>query len=188
MENFNFDSLNLTAAKPGTRAVGSSIPELYTAPTVNKFVLNALAAKKMGLQHKDTITILVNEEATDINQMYFLVKGIDGMCASLAANTKEAEGTNNTLTFSYAGVWSRIVQYDVDAVEVSMEELARQELAETRTTEGGKTAHSALRKVFFKVGDAQEAGDMTVYPLINSRVEDFKPRGKAEVDVDTNNE
>lgn len=180
MENLNFN-FDLTIAKPGTRAVGSSSPELYTAPTINKFVLNSLASKKMNLQHKDTVTILVNEKAEDINQMYFLTKGIDGMCASLAANlNKDGEVAGDNLSFSYAGVWSRMVQYEVDAIEVSMEDLAKQGLADTRTTEAGKTAHSALRKVFFKVGDAIESGDMTVYPLIESRVDDFKPRGKAE--------
>lgn len=183
MENLNFDSINLSIARPGTRAAGSSTPEVYTAPTVNKLVMNAVASKKLQLQHGDTVTILVNEDAADVNQMYFLTKGIKGMEAQLASTAKE-KAVGQTLSFSYAGIWSRMVQNTTDAVEVSTDSLEREGLVVSRETEAGKTSYSATRKVFFEIGEAIEHDDMVIYPLVNNRVDKYDPRSLGATEVE----
>lgn len=173
MQELNFNSINLTAEKPGTKASTSSTPELYTAPTLNKLVLNSLATEKMGVDKGDTVTIFVNNDATDVDQMFFITKGVEGMDAKL--NSNAAEG--RTLSFSYSGVWSKMLQASPDAQNINAEALERMGLMVSRTSDtSGRVSYSANRKVTFELGDGQEHEDMIIYPLINHRISDYTPR------------
>lgn len=181
MESLNLESMKLSIARPGTKAVSASNPELTTTPTINKFSINPLASKLMGLSHGDHVTIIVNDAADDINEMYFLTEGISEANQSKLAAVNKAEGVGRVLNFNYSGVWSKMLQFTTDAIELSPKALVDRGLAVERETKEGNTSFVATRKVSFEVGEAFPfevggAGEITLYPLVNGKVEEYEPR------------
>lgn len=175
------ENLNLTPAKPGTKSVKATRPELAVTPTFNQFSLNGLATDKMDLEHGETVTIHEND-SEDFANRFYISKGV-GKFASKVASATKTGGTGKTLTFNYAGVYSRMLQQDPTAPVASAETLAEKGLIQTRTTKKGNTSYTGLYRIYFGVGDGVEAeveGEtVTVYPLIEPDIEPFEPRGNA---------
>lgn len=175
MESMNFG--NLTIARPGTKVSGAGYPELITGTGMNKFTLNGQASALMNLATGNTISILVNPEATSINDMYFLTEGIAGNESKLASVNK-AEGVGRVLNFNYSGVYSRMLQGTTDAVELSPEGLVNKGLATKRTTEGGNSSYTALKRYSFRVSEGVEVEvngtEMVVYPLVDAKEVDYE--------------
>lgn len=177
MESTNF--MKFSVNRPGTKVSSSSTPEVVLLPTFNKLGVNPVATKKLGWEHGDYVTIITNDNAEDMNSLYFITDGIDGNRSQLSS-VGGTKGVGRSLTFNYSGVYSRILQGKVDAVESSPDGLVQLGLVQKRQTEGGKTAYTALKKVHFEIGDAIEVEingvDKEIYPLINPRFEDYNPR------------
>lgn len=187
MESTSF--MKFSVNRPGTKVTSSSAPELTLLPTFNKLSLNPAASKKLGWENGDYVTIISNDSAEDFDSLFYITKGLgEGNQSKLAAINNKA-GTGRMLHFNYSGVYSRMLQGKVDAVEASPEGLAREGFVQKRITEGGKTSYTTLKKVHFTIGDPVEAevGDETVelYPLTNAHFEDYHPKGK-ESDAQSN--
>lgn len=184
MENVNFGSFNLSVARPGTKVSTSSRPELILVPTINKFSLNSLASKLMDVEAGDHVTILTNDDASNLNEMYFITTGIGDEGQSKLASIGNKPGTGRLLNFSYSGVWSKMIQNKVDAIELSAQALVDKGLVQERETESGNTSYTGLRKVYFGLGEPVEVdinGETKVlYPLVDSKAVDYTPRNSGE--------
>ncbi len=178
METTNF--MKLSVNRPGTKVSASSTPELVILPTFNKLGLNPAATKKLGWEHGDHATIITNEAAEDINNMYFITKGIGEGNQSKLISVDNKPGVGRMLMFNYSGVYSRMLQGTPDALEASPDGLARQGLVQRRVTEGGKTAYTSLQKGYFKIGEGIEVEindeAVEIYPLTDVRFEEFVPQ------------
>lgn len=183
MESVNFGSMNFSIARPGTKVSTSSRPELVLVPTLNKFSLNSLASKLMDVESGDYVTILVNESASNLNEMYFITTGINEDSQSKLASVGNKKGTGRLLNFSYSGVWSKMIQNKVDAMELSPSALVDMGLVQARDTKTG-TSYTALKKVYYGLGEGFEAEingvDTIVYPLVDPKVVDYTPRATGE--------
>ena len=179
MQSLNLNAMKLSIAKPGTKATASNKAELFTASTINKLTLNPLATKKMGIANEDYVTILVNEEATNINEMYFITGGVEANKAKVASVGK-AEGVGRTCNFNYGGVWGKMLQFKVDAMDMNPAGLVDEGLLSKYKTEAGKDAYVANFKVSFELGDAVEVEiegeDVEIYPLINAKKEEYSSK------------
>ena len=184
METVNFGNLSISVARPGTKASTSSRPELVVTPTFNKLDLNPLASQKLGLEAGDYVTLLVNGNATTVDEMYLITKGIGDEGQSKLASVGNKSGTGRKLTFSYSGVYSKMLQGKVDAIEMSAEGLSELGLMEKRVTQSDNTAYSATKKVHFGLGEGIEVEGFedVVYPLINPKYVDYNPRTAGEDD------
>ena len=184
-------ALNLVVAKAGKRTSNVTRPEIIVLPAINRFSINSLASDLMQIENGQKVTLLVNPDAESFNEKFYITKGFGDDMATVASVNK-AGGFGRTLTFNYSGVYSQMLQGSVDAKETSAEGLAELGLAEQRTTEGGKLAHSALKKVHFEVVSAgeQEIGDETqeVYALTNAKFIDYDPRNVGEGDESAEDE
>ncbi len=184
METTQFGSMSFSIAKPGTKVSSATRPELILNPTFNKFSLNALASNLMKLQNGDFVTILINDQATNINEMYFITKGIGEEAQAKLASVNKAKGYGRVLNFNYSGIYSKMLQGTTDAMELSPEGLEEKGLVAKRVTDGDNVAFTALKKVHFELGEAIEAEiegeDRTMYPLTNVKFVDYEPRGEAE--------
>lgn len=180
----NFADFNLNVAKPGTKATGASRPELTVTPTVNKFNLNALASKKMGLENGDHITILTKSDPESVNDMYFICKGIGAGNQAKLASVNKVSGVGRALNFNYSGIWSKMLQMDTEAVEASGETLVEKDLAVKSVTDADNVSYTALRKIHFEIGDpiTVEINDeaVEVFPLQDAKIEDYNPRRRGE--------
>lgn len=174
--------MKLSIAKPGSKAVVASTPQLNTTPTVNKFSINPLTSKLLGVQHGDHVSIIVNDAAETIDEMYFLAQGVNDSNQSKLAAVNKAPGVGRVLNFNYSGVWSKMLQFSTEAVELSLKALVERELAVERVTKDGNPSFTATKKVTFNVGEGFEydlggsIGEVTLYPLVDAKIEDYTPR------------
>lgn len=97
-------------AKSGAKPSGAVEAGITLTPTVNKFELNGLGSKLLKVQTGDYLAIVVDEDAIDINERYFLVKGSenDGFSAKIASHGKE-QGVGKAQSFTFADVYPRIL-------------------------------------------------------------------------------
>lgn len=184
MESLNFENMKLSIARPGTKAVAATRPEVATTPTVNKFTINPLASKLMGLEHGDHVTIIVNDQAESMDELLFITHGLSEANQSKLAAVNKSAGVGRVLNFNYSGVWSKILQFEVGAVELSPKALVERGLAVERETKEGNTSYTATKKVSFEIGDEfeynmgtdEDPNVVTLWPLINPKAEDYTPR------------
>ena len=141
--NFNVNSL--VAAKANARPSGEQRPMLTLVGTVNRFSLNTAAIELMRLEPKDYVTILINPDAQHINERFIITKGFGSNKVLLApGNGNEDSGS---LNFSWADIYSRIMQGTVDAIGLAPEVMAKNGFYNRRNTKGGAVAYSAVHKV-----------------------------------------
>jgi hypothetical protein len=180
-------SLNLTLARAGFKASNVTRPAITLLPTYNRFSINSLGSKAMGLQHGDTVSFLVNEEAEDVNNMFFICKGIEGNEA-LLSSVKGRKGTGLTLNFNFAGIYARMLQMDTDAMEVSPERLAELGLVEKRITEQENVAYSSRKKIEFalvsqgelNIGTEEEPVAREIFALTEVKEIEYDPKTSEE--------
>ena len=176
-------SLNLVVAKAGKKVGNVTRPELNVLPTINRFSLNSLATDLMQVEHGETVTLLVNQDAESFDEKFYITKGFGDDKAVVAAVNK-AKGYGRTVTFNYSGIYSQMLQADVDAQELSAEGLESKGLVQASQTPQGNKSYSALRKVHFEVVEVgeQQIGDETqmVYALTNSKITSYTPKEGGE--------
>jgi hypothetical protein len=144
MENFNG---KFTVAKPGIKPSSAVEAGITLNPTLNKFTVNGLATKKMGLVSgtgkkdepktpSNSISLVVLDESTDINNKFYICQGLTGKGAKLAAANNE-QGEGKDLSFTYADIYPQIVlsviKKDVTAIGVPKERLRAEGLAKRDT-------------------------------------------------------
>lgn len=147
---------SFAVAKTGVKVSNAIEAGIWLTPTLNKFSLNGLATREIGLVTGDSVNIIVNDNAENINEMFFVCKGLNGKGAK-TASLKNEGGLGKDLGFTYAGIYSRIVlavvNKDPKAIEVPVQRLKQLGLAS-----GG----TLLQKIYAKlesIGVQEVAGE-----------------------------
>ena len=181
METANF---NFNIATPGAKTSNATRPELVATPTYNNFRLNGLATDVMELEHADHVMI-VEDTNQDWEGRFYIAASTPEYGAKVAAVNKKP-GTGKTLTFTYSGVYSKIIQEDGSKPALSPDAMADKGLLDKRITKKGNTSYVSTKIVSWGLGDPMETeipeiGEVTLYPLIDAKVKDYNPRGNEEV-------
>ena len=126
---FSLSSMTVTAVKSGERVSNDIIAICETASQLNKFKLNKLASELMGLVAGNRVKFLISGE-TSIDGKFLLAVASDddASAAKVAAAVKGTKGAT-VLQFNFAGVWSKIMQADVDAIEKNGKTLVAEGIA-----------------------------------------------------------
>lgn len=190
-----FNLNGLKAADHNVKPQSSDKAELILLPTVNKFQISPKAAELLGLASGDNITFIEQDEEASLEGHFFVTKGFGKKLAKLASNTDSAQ---SPLTFSWAGIYGRILTGDPMSATLTMEALEEKGLLVSRetasytkktgVTTGGKKAYSAAYKVAF---DLEEAGTVQldgmeeaqpIYALTNPQKVEYTPRDRKEAE------
>jgi len=181
-------SLKLSIAKNGSKGTKDTEPSITLTPTVNRFELNPLTSQLMELQTKDTVMILVNDEAKTINEKFFLAKGLgeaSEIPQAVLASDDQIEGIGKKLSFNYSGVYSRIlvgvVKGDLNAPEIALDKLRQLGLVKAEDS-----ARTALWKIHAKVAKVEgengiisiEGNDRQIYQMFDFVALPYSPRGE----------
>jgi hypothetical protein len=180
------NGFNFQITKKGAKVTNAIEPGITLVPTYNKFELNSLASKLIGLSTKDTVNLGADEDSTDINNMFYICKGVDNNGAILASHNQE-EGVGRQLGFTYADIYSRIllnallekgdsainIPVDSKGTAVSVSKLR---LTQMGLLKGG----SCVKKVYAKieVGPTKviNGEEVQLYRLYDFMITDHKPR------------
>jgi hypothetical protein len=210
MKTLNLGSLNLSVIRPGQKVSNYTAAEVSTTPTVNKFNMNPLASSKLGVKAGDKIYLIEDTNSDDLNAKYYIGKTSNPKGVLLTSPTKSVND-GVALAFSYSVIWGKILQAKDDAVDLPIGMLVKEGLVAERViikkdkdgnpildadgNETTTTTYSALKKVFFELGESVDAEiegeDITLFQLTNHRVESHTPRQLGEsagVDVDEDND
>jgi len=185
METANF---NFNIATPGAKTSNATRPELVATPTYNNFRLNGLATDVMELQHEDHVMI-VEDTNKDWEGRFYIASATPETGAKLAAVNKKS-GYGKTLTFTYSGVYSKMIQEDGSKPALSPDAMADKGLLDKRITKKGNTSYVSTKIVAWGLGDPletdiPEVGTVTLYPLIEANVKEYTPRGTEQESVNT---
>lgn len=138
------------AVSSGARISNDTLPQIESCSQLNKFKLNKLASELMGVVPENRVKIIVTKAPTlDGKFLIAVAKEDEANAAKLLSPT--AKDGFGSLLFNYAGVWSRIAQFDVDAVEKSAAALVAEGVAIDR----GKTTY-INRKVIYTLEEVED--------------------------------
>lgn len=133
---FSLSSMKVVAVKSGERVSNDTIPTLETASQLNKFKLNKLASETLGVTGGNRVKLLISgEESIDGKYLLAIASDDDSSAAKLAVAAKGATGYT-VLQFNYAGIWSKVMQADVEAIEKSGQTLVAEGVAIFREGKG----------------------------------------------------
>lgn len=183
---FDLGKLNLVAVQTGVKGSNDVEPTLTLQGIPNKFQLNRLATKLIGLKVKDRVNIFNNKDAKDINEKYFLAKvAKDGKLGAKVnrsnSTTKLEEGID--MAFNYSGVWGVCLQGDPNAAELGYEALEAKGLVVSGKTSGGKGRWRSAIDVKFTVEEAGTAEiDGVTYELFALTNYTASPKSEDELE------
>jgi hypothetical protein len=166
----------------GTKASNDTVPTVTLLGIPNKFQLNRLATKALDLNIGDRIRIFDNKNAESLDERYFIAKTSveDPASAKIGrANSGNKASSGVDMTFNYAGVWSSLVQGEVDAVELGYDALAEKDCVIKGTTTGGREKYRATKTIkleIVEVGEAEIEGvTYKVHVMTNFKSTDKTP-------------
>lgn len=176
MKKSQFNFSNLRKAVKGQKVSNDIRPEIMTGTAINKFTMNGSASQIIGLADGDYLMLFENPDATGMDDKYFVAKTVSDEGAKVAS-AQHSKGTGRPLTFNFSGIWSKMLQCEVDALTLGMDALVEKGLMKEVETQKNKegvmlTATLAVQRVGYLVeriededGAAVELsmGD-TVYP------------------------
>ena len=165
---------SFNVAKPGVKVSGAIEPGISLTPTLNKFEINGLASKEMGLVTGDSVLIVSDDNSDDLNAKFYIGKVAAGNGAKVASHENE-EGLGKALSFTYAGIYSKIflaaVTKNADANEVPKDRLRQL---------GFAVGGTALKKVYAKLESigAQEINgeEVELFKLYDFMITDHTPK------------
>ena len=175
MEGFDFSNIELEVVKTNVRPSADDKPYIRLSETPGRFVINGLATQAMGLAAGDNVTFFENKKAKGIDGWFFICKGVGDNVSKAYSPTKK-EGIGYNLSISHATIYSRIVQLDLDAREISAEVLEEKGIFVSRQSEKypERKNYSSLRTVQFELVEAGvqnvNGEDVTFYALVNHKV------------------
>lgn len=104
----------LNAVARGTKSSNDVRPAITTGRAINKFTMNASASALMGCGHGDRVVMFALPGAESIDEKFFIAvsTGDEGCKLASAGGTK---GVGRPQSFNYSGIWSQMLQQDVDA-------------------------------------------------------------------------
>jgi len=185
-------------AKLGAKTSDETRPELIATTAPNKFQINRLGSSLLKIQTGNKVKMIVDDEAEDVNSMFYLVVASDKdkSDAALLASVNKKAGIGKSLTFNFSGVWSKMIQNKVNATELSAPALERMGLVEERQTKPmadkdgkvgePKTVYAAKFKTFCEIVDTEidipiEGNTYRLWALTNIETAEVS---EADVDAD----
>ena len=160
MEGSNFTSkfagvlANLKPVSTGVKPTNVTTPLITANPIPNKFFMNRLAGQKMGLVVGSRIKIFDNPQAEGFDGRFFVSKTVEedpGAAKIGKANSSINAEENIDFSFSYAGIWSIMVQDKFDAIELGQDALVDMNCAVKGKTGGGNDKYRALKEVSYSI-------------------------------------
>ena len=168
----------LSIATKGQKATNATRPELSLTPTYNQFRLNPLATKALDLEDGDYITIVEDNDKSWKGRFYIAVGTVENGAKLAAINKKK--GVGRTLTFTFSGVYSRMLQGDGNAQNLAPDILSNEGFLTKHITKGQNASYVATKKIHWGIGEGMEVEidgeEMTVYPLVEAKEENYTPR------------
>ena len=175
-------------AKLGAKTSDETRPELIATTAPNKFQINRLGSSLLKLQTGDRVKMIVDDAAKSVDEMFYLVvAAAKDKSGALLASVGKKPGIGKSLVFNFSGVWSKMVQNDVKATELSPAALVRMGLAIERMTtpmkdENGvvgesKSVYAAKSKTFCEIVDTEidmviEEQSYRLFALTNIQIEE----------------
>ena len=170
----------LAGLKPvstGVKPTNVTTPLITANPIPNKFFMNRLAGKEMGLVVGSRVKIFDNPQAESFDGRFFISKTVEedpGAAKIGKANSSISSEEGIDFSFSYAGIWSIMVQDKFDAVELGQDALVDMGCAVKGKTGGGNDKYRALKEVSYaiehvgpvKIGDF----DYDMWALVERKV------------------
>lgn len=145
----------------GTKASNDTVPTLTLLGIPNKFQLNRLATKALDLNIGDRVRIFdAGKHAESLDDRYYIAKtSVDDPASAKIgrANSSNKAESGVDMTFNYAGVWSTLVQGDVEAVEMGYDALAEKGCVVKGSTAGGRDKYRATKTIKLEVQEVGEA-------------------------------
>lgn len=194
MKAFDFSNIDLKVVNTRTRT-GSSDDKPYVrlSETPGRFSINSLATAMMGVAPGDKVGLYENPDADSIDGWLFLGLAVDENSSSLYSPSGAKEG-NIALSFNMSGIYSRMIQLDNKANEMSAAGLCEKGLYMGRASKAhpDRINYSSLRTIRFelvegptlsveKVVKGEEGEEPTTevieiktWALVESKVDDTK--------------
>lgn len=145
---------SIVSVKSGERVSNETVPYVTTASQLNKFTINKPAAELMGLVSERRVKLLITGLPVAEGRYLLAISTDEDSTAAKVANPSGADGYGSLL-FNYAGIWSKMVQYDVeDAKEKSIEAFEAEGVAVKRSNTG-----YINRKVAYKVVEVEDINE-----------------------------
>lgn len=176
-----------SVVKSGVRESKATAPELFTNTIFNKFTINPLLSKLMGVQDGDYVVILDNASSKGENEsMSFALvqgwvtgqdeKGEDVYMGAKLASAQHSKGSGLSLDFNYSGAFVNMLAVDNASGSVKIAELIEDGMV---TKEKKKTGdvfvpqYRAYYKFVEKVGMEIEGEERDVFILEFDRREEI---------------
>jgi len=168
---------NLKPVSTGVKPTNVTTPLITANPIPNKFFINRLAGTKMGLVVGSRIKIFDNPQAESFDGRFFISKTVEedpGAAKIGKANFGISSEDGIGFSFSYAGIWSIMVQDNFNAIELGQDALVDMGCAVKGKTGGGNDKYRALKEVSYaiehvgpvKIGDF----DYDMWVLVDRKV------------------
>lgn len=186
-------------AKLGAKTSDEIRPELIATTAPNKFQINRLGSTLLKVQTGNRVKMIVDDTATDVNEMFYLVVASSkDKSGALLASVGKKPGIGKSLVFNFSGVWSKMIQNDVNATELSPAALERKGFVVERMTTPmadangvtgePKIVYSAKNKTFCEIVDTEqdleiEGGVYRLFALTNIQSEEVID-GSSDEDVE----
>lgn len=168
---------NLKPVSTGVKPTNVTTPLVTANPIPNKFFLNRLAGKMLGLKVGSRVKIFNNEDAEDFDGRFFISKTVEedpGAAKIGKANSGISSEEGIDFSFSYAGIWSIMVQDKHDAVELGQDALVEAGCAVKGKTGGGNDKYRANKEVSYKIEHVGPVKigefDYDMYVLVDRKV------------------
>ena len=195
METSKFAGLagkTFTFAKLGAKTSDETRAELIATTAPNKFQINRLGSKLLNIQSGDRVKLIVDQPTEDLNAMFYLVvASAKDKDAALLASVGKVKGVGRSLVFNFSGVWSKMIQQNVEATELAAPALERMGLVVSRMTtpmkpkEGAentevnepKLVYASKNKICYEIVDTEadmeiEGSVYHIWALTNLEIEE----------------
>lgn len=148
----------LTPVNTGTKASNDVIPTITVLGIPNKFNLNRLATDLMGLHVADRVKMFDLGKDAEADARFFIAKADknDTSAAKVAASNSAVKSTSGVdMAFNYSGIWSCLIQGEVDAVELGYEAMVEKGVVVKGETTGNNVRYRSAYAVKLEI---QEVG------------------------------
>ena len=168
--------LKLQVVESKTKSVNNAYPTLISSTTMNRFTLNQFASKLLNLKHNDAIVIL-ESDSNDLNDRFYIAIPEFKHEGVKVTNSSKSMNDGEVLNFSHSGVYSRMLQNNPNALNLSPNALEELGLVLGRKTKNNSKTYTALKRVTFRIKEGIEIENgMIVYPLTDAVFENHIPK------------
>ena len=159
---FNLSGAKFSVASKNVKASDATKPGIRVHSIPNKFQLNRLAVAMLGVAIGSRVKFITLDDSEDLNEKFaiFVASDDDQSASKLnRANSSSKAKTDIDLGFSMSGIWSRIIQQDAKAIDLTLDALVKAGVAIEGVTETGNKKHRSINEFNF---DLEPAGEVEI--------------------------